>query len=94
MIKIKQDSNRIEITGHANFDCYGKDIVCASVSSIVITTVNAIESLEKETIKVNEDKGIIIEIIKETDINNKLIKNMLNLLKELEKQYPKNIKFL
>ena len=94
MIKIKQDSNRIEITGHANFDCYGKDIVCASVSSIVITTVNAIDSLDKETIKVNEDKGIIIEIIKETDINNKLIKNMIDLLKELEKQYPKNIKFL
>ena len=47
MIKINVIKNndaveKISILGHAGYDIYGKDIVCASVSSIVITTVNAI----------------------------------------------------
>ena len=42
MIKIKEKDNKIIISGHASFDEYGKDIVCASVSSIVITSINAI----------------------------------------------------
>ena len=42
MIKVEIENNKIEIKGHANYDDYGKDIVCASVSSIVITTINAI----------------------------------------------------
>ncbi len=35
MIKIFIDENTIHIEGHANFDKYGKDIVCASVSTIL-----------------------------------------------------------
>ena len=55
MIKVKvlKENNfykEITITGHANYDTYGKDIVCSSVSSIVITTVNAIISLNKDII--------------------------------------------
>ena len=47
MINVVRRKNNIEITGHANFDDYGKDIVCASVSSIVITTVNGILELNR-----------------------------------------------
>ena len=52
MIKVKvlkenDFYKEIIITGHANYDSYGKDIVCSSVSSIVVTTVNAIISLDK-----------------------------------------------
>ena len=43
MIKVDlTKENVITISGHANYDDKGKDIVCASVSSIVITTINAI----------------------------------------------------
>ena len=38
--------DKIEIKGHANYSLHGSDIVCASVSSIAITTVNAINSHE------------------------------------------------
>ena len=53
MIKVKvlkenDFYKEIIITGHANYDSYGKDIVCSSVSSIVVTTVNAIISLDKD----------------------------------------------
>ena len=32
----------VSIKGHAFYDTYGKDIVCAAVSSIVTTTINDI----------------------------------------------------
>ena len=40
MIKVNIKNNIIIITGHAGYDDFGKDIVCASVSSIVITSIN------------------------------------------------------
>ena len=42
MIKVKISKKSIEISGHAKYAAHGKDIVCAAVSSITITTVNAI----------------------------------------------------
>ena len=39
---------------HAMYDDFGKDIVCSSVSSIVITTVNAIERIDNESISYTE----------------------------------------
>ncbi len=33
----------VKIKGHSGFDDYGYDIVCASVSTLVIATVNALE---------------------------------------------------
>ena len=51
MIKIKVNKSKdiikeVIITGHANYAQYGKDIVCAAVSSIALTSCNAILSLE------------------------------------------------
>ncbi len=36
---------KIEIKGHANQNEYGKDIVCASVSTMIIMTYNLLERL-------------------------------------------------
>ena len=92
MIKVKVNKNLITISGHALYDEYGKDIVCASVSSIITTSINAILMLEDDSISCEEEKNkIIIKIKKETKITKKLILNMINLLKELEQTYPKNI---
>ena len=98
MIKVSVDSNKnkinkIKILGHADYDEYGKDIVCSSVSSIVTTTVNGIYEINKDYLNVNETKdGMIIDILKDDDTCYKLIKNMLNLLSELSESYPENIK--
>ena len=43
-------SNKITISGHANYADYGQDIVCASVSSIVGTIVNCIMNIDKDSI--------------------------------------------
>jgi len=95
MIKVEIENNKIEIKGHANYDDYGKDIVCASVSSIVITTINAIIELDPESIYYEDlNNRILIEKLKDDDITNKLINNMIELLEELEKSYKDNIKII
>ena len=91
MIKIEIKKDLINISGHALYDDYGKDIVCSAVSSCVITTVNGILSIDKDAIKVNEENGVKIEILKHSDVVDKLIDNMINLLTELEKDYKDNI---
>ena len=95
MIKVVIEKNKIEITGHANYDEYGKDIVCASVSSIVITSINACLEIDEESIYYEDlENKIKIEILKEDKITEKLINNMVFMLESLEKDYPKNIKIL
>ena len=93
MIKVYREQNKIIIKGHADYDDYGKDIVCASVSSIVITTVNSILEIDRDAVIYKEEKDILtIELLKQDEIIIKLINNMINLLKELSNNYPKNIK--
>lgn len=95
-ISIKEENERIKevvIKGHALYDTLGKDIVCAAVSSIVITTVNGILSMDKDAINCDE-KVFVINVLKDDEVTNKLINNMVNLLKELSEEYPNNIKFL
>ena len=92
MIKVIVKDNEIKISGHAKFDEYGKDIVCASVSSIIYTTINGILNINEKAIKVTDDGVISIEILCNDYVTNKLINNMINLLKELEEQDPKNLK--
>lgn len=96
MIKVNLKYNNdliesISITGHAGFDIYGKDIVCASVSSIVITSVNAIVRLSSDSINYDDSNGLSINVLSHNDVTDTLIDNMVSLLKDLEKQYKKNI---
>lgn len=83
---------RIILKGHSNFDDYGKDIVCASISSIVITTVNACLKIDKDSIKHSEGKDVVITINNHSEVIDTLINNMIELLTELSKQYENNIK--
>ncbi len=92
MIKINIKDNQIKVTGHAGYDESGKDIVCASVSSIIITTVNAILNIDSQAIDYKEIDGVLINILKTDKITNILINNMIDLLEQLEHQYPKYIK--
>ena len=92
MIKVKVTKQNISILGHANYDEYGKDIVCAAVSSIVLCSVEAISKFDINAVDIKESNNKLEIIINKTDdITHKLITNMLNCLKEIEKKYPKNI---
>ena len=97
MIQVKVEKahatyKKIAILGHALYDDYGKDIVCAAASSIVTTTVNGILALDKGSLSyMISKKGLTVNIKNEDSTTQILIGNMVSLLKELEKNYPANI---
>lgn len=93
MIKVNIKKDQITIKGHADYEEFGKDIVCASVTSIATTTINAIIRLDSESIEFTSDSGLIdIVVKKHSDLVDTLLLNMTELLKELEKEYKKYIK--
>jgi uncharacterized protein YsxB (DUF464 family) len=59
MIKVKLETSTqidsINISGHASSDEYGKDLVCAGVSSVVFGLLNSLDG-DKVDIKVEEDE--------------------------------------
>ena len=92
MIKVVYSSNSLIVTGHANYDDYGKDIVCASVSSLITCTVNGIYSLNKNSILYKDDSNTIEIKILDDENALKLFNNLILMLKDLAKDYTKNIK--
>ncbi len=92
MIKVLKLEDEIKLTGHSDYDELGKDIVCSAVSSIMITTVNAISKFNKKAISYKRSNDTsIIKINEKDNITLNLIDNMMELLVELSKKYPKNI---
>ena len=96
MIKayFKRDNNvitSIKIEGHAMYDEYGKDIVCAGVSASLIVTVNAILKFDKEAIKYENNGIFTLENIKKDDVTNNLLDNLLDSLKKIASTYKDNI---
>ena len=92
IVKENKQYKKISILGHAMYADRGKDIVCSSVSSIVITTVNGILTLNKGSLSyMVGKKGMTIDIKNTDETTQLLIHNMVNLLKDLEKQYPENV---
>ena len=53
--------NMIRISGHAEYDDYGKDIICSAMSMLAINTVNSLQFIAEETFDVeqDEDEGLI-----------------------------------
>lgn len=85
---------KVEINGHAGYDIEGKDIVCASISTLALSTVQNINTLcETEVINSEQAKGKMVIDVKE---NNKtvdiLLDNMYNIMHKISKDYPKYIK--
>lgn len=94
-IKITKENDFVKmvtISGHSGYDEFGKDIVCASVSSIAVTTINAIIRLNDAIISYQSHDGYLEMKIKQNDrVINILMNNMIDLFKNLEEDYPKNI---
>lgn len=95
-VEVKEKNNKlksISVKGHAMYDVYGKDIVCSAVSTCVITTVNGILEIDDTLIEVvQKENEIIITLNEDNDIANSLLKNMIDILSDLKRQYPKNIR--
>lgn len=98
MIKVNIDKkngiiDHIKISGHALYDDYGKDIVCASASSIVISSINLMLRFDKDCLSYTKSEGLIeVNILKHSDTTDTILLNMIEHLKELENNYKDNIK--
>ena len=95
MIRIYIKNKKIEVIGHADYADYGKDIVCASASAIVITSINGALKLNNKSLEYKEETDkLTINILISDDNTKKIIDNMLSLLEELAKTYKKNVKII
>ena len=100
MIKVSTYSkdnvtSKVVIDGHSGYAENGYDIVCASVSSIVTTSVNMIIRLDENAISYEAKSGFIkIEISKHNEFIDIVLENMMDLLEQLSMSYPKNIKIV
>lgn len=90
MVKVEKKDNIITFKGHSGYDTYGKDIVCSAISTLVITTINAILKVGGKAKQNYKDDTLTVKYENE-ELTNKLIENMIDMLKELKEQYPKNI---
>ena len=92
-IENKEKPESIVIEGHAGYGVSGTDIVCASVSSILITTINAMLRVDEKSIRYDQKEAYVkLEIITHTDMIDLLMNNMISLLEELEQNYQKYVR--
>ncbi|AHB36101.1 ribosomal-processing cysteine protease Prp [Spiroplasma apis] len=84
---------KIIISGHANSDKYGKDLVCAGITAIVNGSLNAFDKKCGKNVEIIVEENKISIIILESD---KLLQEFVDFLKiqleTIQIQYPKNIK--
>lgn len=82
-ITIKRDSKQYKefrICGHAEYDDYGSDIVCASISILAISTVNALDAFTDADFVLEQDpnQGLIhLTFHGEMDHDTKLLMDAL-----------------
>ena len=96
MIKVEvvKENNlykKVSIIGHAMYADYGKDIVCSSFSTMIITTINGILEIDKDAISHTDTNDLEIINIKKDNITNSLLNNLVNMIYELKENYDKNI---
>ena len=82
----------LDVSGHAEFGEFGKDLVCASVSSIMFGFMNALDELEEDVQISQEENRIIV-----TDrSNSETVQNYFELvimqMKTIEASYGNFIK--
>ncbi len=97
-IKIDYDENyvsKFKISGHSGYDIKGNDIVCAAVSSLVISSINLALRLNEKSVNVKLEDGLIdANILIHDKVINEVFLNMINMLEELQNDYKNNLKFI
>ena len=93
VFKLNDKYIKITCFGHAEYDDYGKDIVCAAVSALVTNCFNSIEKYSNDdfvSAETHED-GTTELILKENISHDSelLIDSMIYGLKGIQKQYGK-----
>lgn len=92
----------LEVSGHSGYGTVGTDIVCAGISTAVISSVNLLDKLIEGCFDIsqNEEEGYVsiynldyqkVEESKRYFID-LIFQNLIDILKDIEDEYPKNLK--
>ncbi|MFK7694229.1 ribosomal-processing cysteine protease Prp [Paenibacillus sp. HJGM_3] len=85
------------VSGHAEYDRSGKDIVCAGVSAVTVGTVNAIETLTRVELPSTMKHGLLrVEVPDglEPELDEKvqlLLESMLVMIDSIREEYGRYI---
>lgn len=89
---IGSEVKSIMVSGHAESDEYGKDLVCAAVSAIVIGGINALEKYQKYIRIVQEENLLGVEVLIPHQEIQMILQTILIQLQTIADSYQKNIK--
>lgn len=93
-VVVKKNNSMIislEVSGHAEYDIKGKDIVCAGVSSIVIGGFNALAEKSKDVKFLVNDNISRVEIKKANSDVQVILETMIIQLKTIQESYKNYI---
>ncbi len=89
-------SYRYIVEGHANYNKYGKDIICAAISALVQTILVTLDEICGITYKVVQDRGFIEVLVFEEDIALKEVQALFKALEigieAIEDEYQKYVR--
>ena len=89
---IGKDVKSLTVSGHANYDKYGKDIVCAGVSAVVTGGINALESQVSNIEIISKENELGVKVINSNEYIQIVLKTILIQLETIESSYKKYIK--
>ena len=84
-----------DVSGHANMGEYGEDLVCAAVSALTETCVNALERVAHVKPTVRVGPGFLAARLPEDALNQDaktLLNGMTEGLREIAAQYPNHFR--
>ena len=89
---IGSDVKSLTVSGHANYDKYGKDIVCAGVSAVVTGGINALENQVDNIEIISKENELGVKVLNSNEYIQIVLKTILIQLETIEVSYKKYIK--
>lgn len=87
--------SKIHISGHAEYDEYGNDLVCAGASTISIGAMNALDELFKDDCQLEMNENVIsIKVLKFKESLDLVLNFLLLQFETMVEGYPKNIRII
>ena len=77
----------LDVSGHAEYGEYGKDLICASVSSIMFGFMNALDALEEDVKIAQSENRIAIVDHSGSDVVKDYFELVIMQLKTIEASY-------
>ncbi|MBQ6334109.1 MAG: ribosomal-processing cysteine protease Prp [Erysipelotrichaceae bacterium] len=95
LAKFRHEEGRylsLQVSGHAEYGEYGKDLICASVSSIMFGFMNALDALNEDVEIIQEENRITIADHSDSQVVQDYFELVIMQIKTIEASYGDFIK--